>query len=1227
MALEQKRVIYGFEGASLNDVDDPFFDAVWTYTAVGPVWADVTAAAASPTTADIPFIGVFAAIGDILYMGKSNIFYNFEVVMSSASAGSTKVLEYWNGASWVTIPAYSILSGSLALNTATADSNSVNFQPPDDWAMTTVNGVGPYYWIRLRVTVAATTAGTASTIWCDAYSATKIGLPFVSRGWGYVNIGAVYTDITSGLANITANPSLTGAANDALYLGLDKLFDCMRIRSATANSATRTWEYWNGAWTAIPDITAFAGSLNLSGANTDNDIKFTCPEDWVTTAVNGVTLYWIRARVTGAGTSGTLDYMFNGPVISMSKVVTVSETTSRTFLSVFASVFQSLSRAVSMINFRIAIKIGATARSYVVDDIVTLTNSGEILNRLALADFTSYFSSNFGAGTTATVTIFVSCVGTALNAKYRSTNAVLEINYEHDESDTTKTKTVMFALPYWRSNSGYLTTRAWTELQRSAIPQLTGGGEIVENTPTITNIFFEFKQESACQDVGMTSHWLEFKIDSGTVLRTFSMHNYDASGELERIIFDQNSLATGSQHSLFLRLFEQISNNHYYPGISCIMYVTYTYNHAASTSILNCVELSLDVDQARAIGGTDRNADEFLLKSFVIPETNPVLKYSSIMLTFNANSIITLGQLVNNALGFFDYIYLYDDSGVSFSANQAATVQNLISGAISTTGYRDRYDILYIGKSDVFRNINAYLSVASGGAREWSYSDGAGGWTSFHRSFGAVYTWDDSAGTFTDDTAAAASMDTNSDVTWTARLKDNNDAAYIGDTNQFSWISIMYSTNRNATASVMEYWNGSGWVSLNDYLAPAVGAINMGNNTAIHQIALVPPPDWATATVNGYTGYFIRLRNTGTVTTGGVANFINTFIDSFYSLDGNVQMSSVGGVSIRLSSPPSWGQNTVNGQAAYWVRARVVGANMTADQNITTLTMFKTHNFTNSGRMSQQFLNHRVDQGGTNPLVSGVNTFKFNLFRKASTGIDGFQGFVKFFLCYASDKHASGDGRHNRTLSTIFSQEVVASGRVNLSSKAFIAVGTTWFIQDMNYLYTVMASTSPGYNWIFVLPTAGEKSASGFVYDEVMSALSYDTVATELRPSIGSFVITACDAFMQHPNCPCMLNPFTARSLSYISANVSRAGVSGLMTLHKIPRTFGGNIYGPSGSGVGLTVEVIKRNAKKHEHVATVLSTAGPLFSLPWNNASDTLTAICREDAAHVGRSDDGVPT
>jgi hypothetical protein len=249
------------------------------------------------------------------------------------------------------------------------------------------------------------------------------------------------------------------------------------------------------------------------------------------------------------------------------------------------------------------------------------------------------------------------------------------------------------------------------------------------------------------------------------------------------------------------------------------------------------------------------------------------------------------------------------------------------------------------------------------------------------------------------------------------------------------------------------------------------------------------------------------------------------------------------------------------------------------------------------------------------------------LFRKAAGGNDGFQGFIKFFLCYASDKHASGDGRHNRTLSTIFSQEVTCGDRVKLSSKAFIAVGTTWFIQDLNYMYTAMAAVSPGYNWIFVVPTAGEKSASGFVYDEVMSSLSYDSVASELRPSIGSFIITACDAFMQHPNCPCMMNPFTARSLSYINSNVSRVSISGLMTLHKIPRTFGGNIYGPSGTGVGLTVEIIKRNAKKHEHVGTVASVAGPQFTMPYGNAADTLMAVCREDATHVGRSDDGVPT
>lgn len=61
---------------------------------------------------------------------------------------------------------------------------------------------------------------------------------------------------------------------------------------------TVTWQYWNGAWVAFG-----AGTLtdNTSGFTQTgvHSVHWATPADWVTTAVNGVTGYWVRAIMTG----------------------------------------------------------------------------------------------------------------------------------------------------------------------------------------------------------------------------------------------------------------------------------------------------------------------------------------------------------------------------------------------------------------------------------------------------------------------------------------------------------------------------------------------------------------------------------------------------------------------------------------------------------------------------------------------------------------------------------------------------------------------------------------------------------------------------------------------------------------------------------------------------------------------------------------------------------------
>jgi hypothetical protein len=111
---------------------------------------------------------------------------------------------------------------------------------------------------------------------------------------------AAYTDETTDINNATANdvalpPIQTTTTGDAIYFGDSDTFDHLRLNVGTAgvySDITISWEYWNGsAWTSLTVTDGTNGFQN----SYMHDITFSPPSDWATTAVDGLTKYWIRA--------------------------------------------------------------------------------------------------------------------------------------------------------------------------------------------------------------------------------------------------------------------------------------------------------------------------------------------------------------------------------------------------------------------------------------------------------------------------------------------------------------------------------------------------------------------------------------------------------------------------------------------------------------------------------------------------------------------------------------------------------------------------------------------------------------------------------------------------------------------------------------------------------------------------------------------------------------------
>lgn len=94
---------------------------------------------------------------------------------------------------------------------------------------------------------------------------------------------------------------VTPAVNDAVYFGIDTSVDDSGPFSSLVFNLAITkintdivWEYWSGAaWSTLTTTDNTSGFANPG----INSVHWNQPSDWATTAVNGVTGYWVRARV------------------------------------------------------------------------------------------------------------------------------------------------------------------------------------------------------------------------------------------------------------------------------------------------------------------------------------------------------------------------------------------------------------------------------------------------------------------------------------------------------------------------------------------------------------------------------------------------------------------------------------------------------------------------------------------------------------------------------------------------------------------------------------------------------------------------------------------------------------------------------------------------------------------------------------------------------------------
>ena len=134
--------------------------AVQYATAAG-VFTNVTRAAGNSTANDFLVMPAVEATGDYCVYGHNEPFSSLKLNIGTAGTVGTVTWEYWNGA-WTALTDVTDGTNSYK-NSGTA---SVTYTIPDDWATTTLNSLGPHYYIRSKVTATYTVNPNGTQSWC-----------------------------------------------------------------------------------------------------------------------------------------------------------------------------------------------------------------------------------------------------------------------------------------------------------------------------------------------------------------------------------------------------------------------------------------------------------------------------------------------------------------------------------------------------------------------------------------------------------------------------------------------------------------------------------------------------------------------------------------------------------------------------------------------------------------------------------------------------------------------------------------------------------------------------------------------------------------------------------------------------------------------------------------------------------------------------------------------------
>lgn len=191
------RTNLGLKSTALQNVYLALDAAIWYDASVG--YTNQTTAASNATVNDMTLMhATEPAVGDCYYFGHATQFTRMTLAISTPGVGSwAYTWEYWNG-SWTTLSAtdYTKQYGQSFKQTG-----DVTWSAPGDWATTTVNSQGPYYYVRARL---------------STYTS-KTQHPIGARAWRAAALNADLLDGTHASAYVQTTGAQTGIAGEKTF--------------------------------------------------------------------------------------------------------------------------------------------------------------------------------------------------------------------------------------------------------------------------------------------------------------------------------------------------------------------------------------------------------------------------------------------------------------------------------------------------------------------------------------------------------------------------------------------------------------------------------------------------------------------------------------------------------------------------------------------------------------------------------------------------------------------------------------------------------------------------------------------------------------------------------------------------------------------------------------------------------------------------------------------------